>query len=433
MRLPLGMRRKQLANGVHPGLGSCLPRLGLTAPQLDAILNRADTDTAHDAFLTLKASKEMEEANPGIPLGQVKRKASLTASASKRRRDGTEFDGDHDHHSNSTPGGSGAIKTDQQPDNLNSASVGGAVSSNQQQQQQQQQQQATNYDFFFPDLEAMANGRYPTPSAAGPGPTPAGGGGPGPTTSPFNPYAQQSQFPFGAAPGMGGWGMNLASPMIQPDQNQGYGMGMGMGMGLGMGMGMGMPMGYGFNGGNQANFSGFGLTMPGGPGPGGQGNLFSPGGNQGAQQSAGAGTGSSSAPASTGPQQSQLPGAGGAALAKGSGDAAAEKSRRLKEAVASLTEGDRRVLEGNPMTPQEMAERFKVQEKLMSCLPEGDQNNRMLEAMQVSFACPGECLADTLNVDDHLPPEQVSHTWPPTSGPAAAPAVAGSADVASIY
>lgn len=60
-----------------------------------------------------------------------------------------------------------------------------------------------------------------------------------------------------------------------------------------------------------------------------------------------------------------------------------EKSRRLKEAVASLTEGDRRVLEGNPMTPQEMAERFKVQEKLMSSLPEGDQNNRMLEAMQM--------------------------------------------------
>jgi len=61
-----------------------------------------------------------------------------------------------------------------------------------------------------------------------------------------------------------------------------------------------------------------------------------------------------------------------------------EKSNRLKEAVASLTVGDRRALEGTPMTPEEMAERFRVQEKLMSSLPENDQNNRMLEAMQVS-------------------------------------------------
>ena len=64
------------------GLGSCLPRLGLSAAQLDAILNRSDTDTAYEAFVNLKASKEMEEKNPGVTLGEIKRK-----TPHKRKRD----------------------------------------------------------------------------------------------------------------------------------------------------------------------------------------------------------------------------------------------------------------------------------------------------------------------------------------------------------
>ena len=59
--------------------------MGLSATQLEAILHRADTDTAHEAFLALKMSKatrEMAEANPGLPLGEVKRRAS----SGKRKR-----------------------------------------------------------------------------------------------------------------------------------------------------------------------------------------------------------------------------------------------------------------------------------------------------------------------------------------------------------
>lgn len=67
----------------HPaGMGSCLPRLGLTAQQLDAILNRADTETAHEAFANFKATKEMQDKNPGVALGDVKRKTSTA----KRKR-----------------------------------------------------------------------------------------------------------------------------------------------------------------------------------------------------------------------------------------------------------------------------------------------------------------------------------------------------------
>lgn len=348
------------------GLGSCLPRLGLTAPQLDAILNRADTDTAHEAFLTLKATKEMEEANPGLPLGEVKRKASTNASGAKRRRDGTgtaEHETEHELHSNSTPGG--AEKRFKEEPSLSGTAAGPSGS------QSQQPQQATNYDFFFPDLEAMANGRYP-PAMAG---------------SPYNPPNQQSGFPFFSGPGLGGWAVQQGQNMSdQPPNNQNYGPGMGMGMGFAV------PMGYGPNGQNQANFSGFGLTVPGGSGNGhmggqpGQGNLFPGNGNGNGNGNNGNNAQSGYSPASniSGAGQANQNQAGPSRSGSGSNEPMTEKSRRLKEAVASLTEGDRRVLEGNPMTPQEMAERFQVQEKLMSSLPEGDQNNRMLEAMQVS-------------------------------------------------
>ncbi|WVQ74528.1 hypothetical protein IAR50_004129 [Cryptococcus sp. DSM 104548] len=74
---------RSMASFVGEGLGSCLPRLGLTADQLDAVVNRADTDTAYEAFLNLKATREMQDANPGIKLGELRRR---TTAAGKRKR-----------------------------------------------------------------------------------------------------------------------------------------------------------------------------------------------------------------------------------------------------------------------------------------------------------------------------------------------------------
>jgi hypothetical protein len=303
------------------------------------MLNRADTDTAHDAFLTLKASKEMVEANPGIALGHVKRKTST--SVSKRKHDS----GDGDQHStaHSTPVGTGHGQEKRYKEGSPLASGGNSTLNNasslgnqsqQPMQGQNQDQPTTNYDFFFPDLEAMANGRYPPQQ-------------PAPTGPAFNPYAYnpQPQYPSVNTPGgmNGGWGMSF-EPGSMP---------------------YGMAMGYGPSAQNQANFSGFGLTMPANP-------SVNPGYN--------AQPGPSAPPSAARPQPEA-----GAPAAGGSGpEEETAKSKRLKEAVASLTVGDRRALEGTPMTPDEMAERFRVQERLMSSLPEGDQNNRMLEAMQVS-------------------------------------------------
>ena len=311
------------------GLGSCLPRLGLNADQLDAVLNRGDTDSAHDAFLALKASKEMEEANPGIALGHVKRKTSTNISGSKRK-----LEGEHDHHSEgtSTPGGDKRYKDTRTPGpdtTLNQQASTSQMPSQSMQPPLQPGQQnipVNNYDFFFPDLEAMASGRYQPP----------------PPTAPFNPYAYNNNSQPYQPP-------NPSGPSWAQGQDQQFPYGMGMGFG------------FGPNSQNQANFTGFGLTVPAAP--------ITP-----------------SAPASSTSASAKPP---VATRSSGDVETETEKSKRLKEAVASLTVGDRRALEGTPMTPDEMAERFRVQEKLMSSLPENDQNNRMLEAMQVNLAsCP---------------------------------------------
>lgn len=64
------------------GLGSCLPRLGLTSDGLDAILSRADTDTAYEAFVALKNAREAQKDNPpvGLPasIGEMKKKRKGT-------------------------------------------------------------------------------------------------------------------------------------------------------------------------------------------------------------------------------------------------------------------------------------------------------------------------------------------------------------------
>lgn len=352
----------------------------------------------------------MIEANPGLPLGEVKRKASVSASASKRKREDGNHDtpNDYDLHSNSTPGGAGerypkdehtAGPSGTQPGNGNgNGNAGGSGGGN---------QDSANYDFLFPDLEAMANGRYPTPQLM---------------TSPYNPFAHQSPFPFAPTPGYGGWPVPVPVPgpsdgsqdpnqqqqqqqhphqQQQPYPPQPYGMGMGMG--------------YGQTGQNQANFSGFGITMPGQMGvpvPG-QGNLFSQPGPS-SSNPPNPNPNSNSNPATTNLGSNEPLSSRTGNEESGESESVEAKRHRLKEAVARLTEGDRRVLEGNPMTPQEMQERFKVQEKLISSLPDGDQNNRMLEAMQVSLVPSSIEITsryawgnELINVDDHISSQQV--------------------------
>ncbi|BEI91231.1 uncharacterized protein CcaverHIS019_0400510 [Cutaneotrichosporon cavernicola] len=94
---------KDMSQFFGEGLGSCLPRLGLTPQMLDAILNRADTDTAYEAFVQLKASKEQGGKNDPTPF--LSKKAARgpmphfppdPSTAPKRKRRGRKDDDDDD-------------------------------------------------------------------------------------------------------------------------------------------------------------------------------------------------------------------------------------------------------------------------------------------------------------------------------------------------
>jgi len=156
-------------------MGSCLPRLGLSSAQLDAILNRADTDTAYEAFVALKASKELEKANPGIPLpGLKKRESTNTAAfgapsnAPKRKRStetppyGGMSDGEFEKRFRASPqsmnaslpsaSGSGSKLSD--PPSTTGAGANAAST---------MMPALGQWDFLFPDPELA--------SVAGPGPS----------------------------------------------------------------------------------------------------------------------------------------------------------------------------------------------------------------------------------------------------------------------
>ncbi|KAJ9120542.1 hypothetical protein QFC24_005217 [Naganishia onofrii] len=56
---------KNLAGFIGEGLATCLPRLGLTQESMDAFVNRAETEAAHEAYEALKAAKAKEEQSGG--------------------------------------------------------------------------------------------------------------------------------------------------------------------------------------------------------------------------------------------------------------------------------------------------------------------------------------------------------------------------------
>ncbi|ORX33644.1 hypothetical protein BD324DRAFT_639017 [Kockovaella imperatae] len=189
---------KNMASFVGEGLGSCLPRLGLSAPQLDAILNRADTDTAYDAFIALKASKELEEANPGIPLGLVrKREGNPSGSAAKRKRSSVI-----DQEGGPPTGDSGGVSNRDEPPRGSSSSVPPAGHKDTP-EDVKPSSDAINmpgpYSYLFPDLEAFA--ANPAQPMNGLGLMPGQPQTPFAAPFPLTP-GYFSTFPLGAGTGM---------------------------------------------------------------------------------------------------------------------------------------------------------------------------------------------------------------------------------------
>jgi hypothetical protein len=140
----------QLIIADSTGLGSCLPRLGLNARELDDMLHRADTDSAYEVFLKLKASRELEAANPGIQLGEVKRQGSGGVKSSKRKR---TVDEPLNPASTST---SGSKEKSPGPSSVGPNPPDPKESS----QSETLEQTLANYAYLFPDLDSF--GTVPT-------------------------------------------------------------------------------------------------------------------------------------------------------------------------------------------------------------------------------------------------------------------------------
>ncbi|OCF30477.1 hypothetical protein I316_07859 [Kwoniella heveanensis BCC8398] len=169
---------KNMASFVGEGLGSCLPRLGLSSDQLDAILNRADTDTAYEAFVNLKASRELRENNPGLRMGEARRRPSEIIPSKRKRETAAEATSSQLGSVNRgrfrnidighAAGPSGSAKGKERE----SGSFGGDFGSTPHDgvlrpRPSRSGSPHDSYDFLFPDLDTLWSEAKPTETTAG--------------------------------------------------------------------------------------------------------------------------------------------------------------------------------------------------------------------------------------------------------------------------
>lgn len=382
------------------------------------MLNRADTDTAHDAFLALKASKELEAANPGLPMGDVRRKPKETG---KRKRNDSTVESEspasvslrkdsHERSTRKTVQGSGASTPDhpsKSKDN-NKADVPTTTATTtaaaDKDQSTEPNQLFGGYDYFFPDLEAFASsssqqlpqgpGQFAPPgmpSMLTPGrqypplpqfqQSPAGmpqyGMGNGQVRSgmPWSPGVQQGSFaayPYSGLQGYyGGPGTNTGFGLtVSPQQQQVI-------SNL-----MGNPPGpsarptNGVNGPNSAQ--GQNGSSQGVQGISSYNSPQSQGQIQHAQNMSRSGTNGMSAPSDRFPKTFNALGP----LPDPEAQAEVERQRNLRQAVANLTKASS-ALEGDELNPEKMAERTKTIDALQQELEAGDIFDRKTEALQL--------------------------------------------------
>lgn len=74
---------KNLAGFIGEGLATCLPRLGLTQESMDAFVNRAETEAAHEAYEALMTVKKKEE---------LKGAASTASTSSGNNKKGSSYE-----------------------------------------------------------------------------------------------------------------------------------------------------------------------------------------------------------------------------------------------------------------------------------------------------------------------------------------------------
>lgn len=308
-------------------------------------MNRADTDTAYEAFVKLRASREQEEANPGIPFGEIKRKPANAQS--KRKRDSmaeglgssslgpgdTAHEGSASHTPDYKPAAKVARPIEAQPEITNYGDT---------------------YSYLFPDANSSTDWRYQPNDQSGNAPYPA---------SPLGQYRDQSadqqqqqqqqrsqqQYNFQDPQGPRGM-FPLGGPMYQPQGNM-----------------------WGPFGAMTGDLSGFGLTLPPGQAiPQVMSSLAgqaAPGGGERSYAMDHAPT-SVSAPSSSGPIASATP------------DLSDQDQQRLKQAVKLMVQG-KGVTDGPTMSAQEVEERMRVQRNVIDSFREDEVLRKRIEPMQV--------------------------------------------------
>ncbi|KAK8861477.1 hypothetical protein IAR55_002298 [Kwoniella newhampshirensis] len=338
---------QSMAAFIGEGMGSCLPRLGLSAVQLDAILNRADTDTAYEAFVNLKASRELETANPGLKMGEPRRRSSSTT---KRKR-GMSTDDDVRQNAGSSGGPSaGGAATTMGSSSLVEEPSARTKSTN------ANTPASEEFTYLFPDLDSMLivsdSFGDPTFSRTANGPSSRQQM---PRMSPMDGHRH-------------GYAQHLMPDAITEGDRQAqinyYG-----------GQSSAYPNG---------DLSGFGLTIP--PTTVIENPMSSLAGPSSSSQTQG---GYAQKHAHILTTESSIP--------------EVDRQEQMRKTVQSITahESTRTSFDGPGMTAAELAERRRQQAQLMKTIEQGDRGDRKMEAMQLITYHLNNF---RLNHEYHLPP-----------------------------
>ncbi|WVQ64790.1 uncharacterized protein L199_002959 [Kwoniella botswanensis] len=414
---------KNMAGFIGEGLGSCLPRLGLSADGLDAILTRSDTDTAYEAFVNLKASKEQLAAHPGMKYGATRRRGSTI----KRKRD-DESSPTVEKEKEKDKGKGRATSENRTGAKLGHGSATGTPTplnpsiSNEPTLPASfytfSQPEDENYHYLFPDLDTLLAENDPAGYNGPPNLQPR----PPPLTDDRERF-DPSGFSSGSSrvtgdtrehgyahhimpAGLGGSGSPKADynngSSLNQDQSQSIGVGSSS---SGMGSSSSGYFGFGPTPPTMLSNTGeFGIPLPSGSGPSsGIMNLPTSSSSSDIGRSAenpiSSLAGPRPAPSGIGSQGNYARGHP-SVLSSDLSHTGPEKSQTLREAVTAITNADN-ALEGPGVTAAELAERRRQQDQLMRLIAEGDPADRKMETMQLITYHLNNF---RMNHEYHLPP-----------------------------
>ncbi|WVW80021.1 hypothetical protein I302_101994 [Kwoniella bestiolae CBS 10118] len=403
---------KNMAGFIGEGLGSCLPRLGLSADGLDAILNRSDTDTAYEAFVNLKASKEQLAAHPGLKYGETRRRASTM----KRKRDEENPTTDKGKGRATSEVRTGVTvgattKTSGSGTTTPLHSIGTSEPALPAAFYTFNQPEDENYHYLFPDLDTLLAGNENDSTVFGrpqtqPRQIPqnediersiSGGSG----NVPFADGRQHGYAHNIMPAGLGGGG----SPKEESNVLLGTSSSS-SGPSSGPLSGHGTGYNFGFGSGTDTSPStidgGFGLTLPNSSSVGG--SISNPSPSEMVGRSAENPISSLAGPrpilSGIGSQGNYARGHPSLMSTDLANTTSAGRVQTLKEAVGAITNQEN-PLEGPGVTAAELAERRRQQDQLMRMIEEGDPADRKMETMQLITYHLNNF---RMNHEYHLPP-----------------------------